>query len=497
MPGVVQPAAVLGDEEEVRQASNVATGVKAGGSIAREPLPPRDFLAPRLPPGGSSGSLRALQDPRTRRVQAALASSRSVAGSASSVGAAAAAEPLSGRGLAQPSGGPSNDDDVFEGLLDEVGAGGPAAGASPRPEATALEMLLPGAGNAPHADASATHHHGASPQRAIGSGSGKRKKKKKKQRERDREDAAAALARHGVRVAQEARAASVEAGQDGESVGRRRPPPPQARSSPGAGGGGEGHPVGQWLGQTQSGGATGSGGWAEGALHVAAAKGDAYKLSLLIGDRLVAGQSPSQAMDGVDGNEWTALHYACQHGGVKSVRVLLDAGCAVDVADGTGWTPLMEAAWNGHAEALLLLLQRLVPDSYRAAFGASSRNGPRTGSRSSASSGRDSAGAAGAAASEEATAASQQLDVKDKDGWTALHAAAYAADMESVSALLRCGATPGVQDSAAQTPAVVAAAQGAPQIGARVFLPPHQSVQRAAISTEVCLRSVFLLRPRR
>jgi hypothetical protein len=55
--------------------------------------------------------------------------------------------------------------------------------------------------------------------------------------------------------------------------------------------------------------------WAEGALHVAAAKGDAYNLSMLIGDRLVAGWSPAAAMDGVDGNAWTALHYACQHGG--------------------------------------------------------------------------------------------------------------------------------------------------------------------------------------
>jgi hypothetical protein len=50
------------------------------------------------------------------------------------------------------------------------------------------------------------------------------------------------------------------------------------------------------------------------------------------------------------------------------------------------------------------------------------------------------------------------------DGWTALHAAAYSTDDRCVALLLQCGATATVADNNAQTPAIVASAQGAPRL---------------------------------
>eukprot|EP01052_Picozoa_sp_SAG31_P032380 SAG31_NODE_3546_length_4100_cov_3.507182_2_plen_122_part_00 len=79
-------------------------------------------------------------------------------------------------------------------------------------------------------------------------------------------------------------------------------------------------------------------------VHMAAAKGDAYSLSMLLGDRTGAarGSDATSLMDSVDGNDWTPLHYACQKGSKKCAHVLLRGGCKIDVADSSGWTPLME-----------------------------------------------------------------------------------------------------------------------------------------------------------
>ena len=58
------------------------------------------------------------------------------------------------------------------------------------------------------------------------------------------------------------------------------------------------------------------------------------------------------------------------------------------------------------------------------------------------------------------------VDAQDKDGWTALHAAAYASDTRCVALLLRVGAAAQVVDGAGQSPADVAQAQGAGKIAA-------------------------------
>ena len=62
------------------------------------------------------------------------------------------------------------------------------------------------------------------------------------------------------------------------------------------------------------------------------------------------------------------------------------------------------------------------------------------------------------------TAAMLSVDAQDKDGWTALHAAAYASDTRCVALLLRAGAESQVVDGAGQSPADVAQAQGAGKI---------------------------------
>eukprot|EP01048_Picozoa_sp_COSAG05_P009375 COSAG05_NODE_766_length_7469_cov_7.800543_2_plen_575_part_00 len=275
------------------------------------------------------------------------------------------------------------------------------------------------------------------------------------------ESVAGALLRHGVRVGQEGKRESARGSGDDD------------------GDGDDGDET--WNSGTAElpGRVTETDGWEEGALHIAAAKGDAYTLSLLIGDRLAAGKTPAEALDGVDGNLWTALHYACQLGEPKSVEMLLDAGCATNVLDATGWTPVHEAAWNGHGEVLALLLRRIVPERYRS--GASSNSfGSATspiGSRQSGSSTAIEAAAAAAAAAE-----ASRLDAQDQDGWTALHAAAYAADGQCVALLLQCGATAAIQDHSVQTPAIVASAQGALDIAAVLLgdAPVQSLVSRSA-----------------
>ena len=198
----------------------------------------------------------------------------------------------------------------------------------------------------------------------------------------------------------------------------------------------------------------------EGALHVAAAKGDAYMLNMIIGDRLVAGKTPQEAMDSTDGNDWTALHYAVQQGGTKGVQALLDAGCSIDVADASGWTPLMEAAWNGHADALALILRKLAPEVFRPVSRGASMS-PATALLSSPQLQVQHGARRSARPS---TAAMLSVDAQDKDGWTALHAAAYASDTRCVALLLRAGAESQVVDGAGQSPADVAQAQGAGKI---------------------------------
>ena len=71
-----------------------------------------------------------------------------------------------------------------------------------------------------------------------------------------------------------------------------------------------------------------------------------------------------------DKNECTALHYSAQHGRLKVIEFLLDAGATVDArqtgADASGLTPLHLAAWHQQTEAVQMLLNREAKVNLRA-----------------------------------------------------------------------------------------------------------------------------------
>ncbi|XP_056138803.1 ankyrin repeat and protein kinase domain-containing protein 1 [Lampris incognitus] len=60
-----------------------------------------------------------------------------------------------------------------------------------------------------------------------------------------------------------------------------------------------------------------------------------------------------------DKDQWTSLHFACQIGDDRTVRMLLDRGAVVDAKEKAGWTSLHLACQNGHESVVRLLLSRL------------------------------------------------------------------------------------------------------------------------------------------
>ena len=59
-----------------------------------------------------------------------------------------------------------------------------------------------------------------------------------------------------------------------------------------------------------------------------------------------------------DANGFTGLSLATEQGHREAVRVLLDAGAAVDAQTSTGNTPLMWSAARGHTDLAIMLLSR-------------------------------------------------------------------------------------------------------------------------------------------
>ena len=140
-------------------------------------------------------------------------------------------------------------------------------------------------------------------------------------------------------------------------------------------------------------------------LHDYAAAGDSRKVRKHLGRGAPVGKC--------DERGWTPLHFASKAGQTECVELLVAADADPDAVDDSGWTPLMEAAWGDFANSVLVLL-----------------------------------------ADERVT-----VNKQDKDGWTALHAAAFKGHENCALRLVEHGGDVHRGDFAAppQTPGMLAA----------------------------------------
>lgn len=94
----------------------------------------------------------------------------------------------------------------------------------------------------------------------------------------------------------------------------------------------------------------------ETAVHVAAYKGNASILRLLID---ASSESPLEAAQAADSDGWTALHNACSRGWLDIVKYLVqDVGVDINVRSKLGYTPLMNAASKGNLPVVNFLLSQ-------------------------------------------------------------------------------------------------------------------------------------------
>lgn len=239
------------------------------------------------------------------------------------------------------------------------------------------------------------------------------------------------------------------------------------------------------------------------ALMIAAQFGHADVVDVLVGAMAPsAGAAPG--VNGVDGRGWSALHWACQHGGgVPIVRALLDAGAtldlsaegvgtpamvaaenghdailheliargaAVDVTDSAGWSALAIAAGRGHAR----IVERLV--EARAAVDAAAGATRRTALMAAAQNGHVPAASALLEARADANA-------RDASGVSALMLGAKNGHLALVERLLQAGALADVADRAGQTALLLCAKSGDARIAARLL--DHSARADAASNTGV------------
>jgi hypothetical protein len=158
-------------------------------------------------------------------------------------------------------------------------------------------------------------------------------------------------------------------------------------------------------------------------------------------DLLRTGSDPNEA----DEDGWTALHAAAVFNHLQIVKLLLQAGAAVDTRTHRGFTPLLNAARAEGPVVTALLNAGADPAAQEAGLGW--RPLDRV------------AEYANARAVQLLLDAGAEVDAQDFSGQTALMAAAEAGSTECVELLLRAGANAAVTCDG-QTASSLAARQG-------------------------------------
>lgn len=179
----------------------------------------------------------------------------------------------------------------------------------------------------------------------------------------------------------------------------------------------------------------------------AAALGDAEGIEVLLkagADRLI--------QDGQLGG--SALHYAAQYNHLEAVTMLLDGANSgfVNIVDVNGASPLVWAISNGSVDVITsILTAAAAAAAATAAAAADGGSGVGVGVSNGAADG-SSAGGDGQAG--------KVVDRQDNDGRTALHASAYAGNVQATELLIKHDAALDVVDTVGQSPLFTACEHG-------------------------------------
>ncbi|KAL6214786.1 hypothetical protein ACLB2K_014218 [Fragaria x ananassa] len=180
---------------------------------------------------------------------------------------------------------------------------------------------------------------------------------------------------------------------------------------------------------------------------------------------------PELDVNWVDSDGRTPIHVAAANGHVEMLKFLVSAGGDGEVWDRKGWTPLHCAAEKGHLESTKFLLvcsdvKYVVTKNGKTAFDLAAENGHLSlfghlrfddvllrAARLDDVHGLKSCLAEGA-----------EVNVRDQNGWTPLHRAAFKGRIECVKVLLNHGAQLDVVDNAGYMPLHCAVEAGHVQV---------------------------------
>jgi hypothetical protein len=165
----------------------------------------------------------------------------------------------------------------------------------------------------------------------------------------------------------------------------------------------------------------------------------------MVGDleriQTLVARDPS-AVDALDGNGWSALHWAAVRGHREVAMALLNAGARADIAGADGGTPLHWAAHHDDVELISRVLDRGAPLEHANRWG---RTALHVVARR---------GCAGVA--RVLLARGADLGAVTTEGWTPLHVASRADHPHVAAILIAAGADVAAEDAEGRTPADLA-----------------------------------------